>query len=193
MRWVVAAVAAFIGWGGEAAAVEFLQKGVVLAIGGPIRNGDQYLLRDYLARPEAGQIKLVYLSSTGGFIFPANEMARTIREKGYATVVDAARGQCSSACTGLFVAGTRRYYLNAGFADGDAKQRGGLGFHAGSSVGQAGRDYSGPGTAAMINMYYEMGVPGAASLMTGSEFRGVHRLSGKTALALGIATNLSLP
>lgn len=168
MRWVVAAVAAFIGWGGEAAAVEFLQKGVVLAIGGPIRNGDQYLLRDYLARPEAGQIKIVYLSSTGGFIFPANEMARTIREKGYATVVDAARGQCSSACTGLFVAGTRRYYLNAGFADGDA-------------------------TAAMINMYYEMGVPGAASLMTGSEFRGVHRLSGKTALALGIATNLSLP
>lgn len=193
MRWVVAAMAAFFGLGGEALAVEFLQKGIVLAIGGPIRNGDQHLLRDYLGRPEAGQIKVVYLSSVGGFIFPANEMARLIREKGYATVVDAARGQCSSACTGLFAAGTRRYYLNAGFSDGDAKQRGGLGFHAGSSVGRTGHDYSGAASAAMIAMYYEMGVPGAASLMTGSEFKGVHRLSGKTALSLGIATNLSLP
>lgn len=195
MREMLAAVCAVMLVAVPAAAVEISQRGAAAQISGPIKDGDQFKLRDFLARPEAAQIRTIYLDSPGGRIDPAREMARQIREKGYATAVDASRGRCESACTGLFVAGTRRLYLNAGAViDGDARTKRGLGFHEGNSPQSSGRKgYSGTATAGMVKIYYEMGVPGAASLITRSSFDSMFHISGQTALSLGIATALSGP
>ncbi len=193
-----AALLAGLGGGlmaGPAPAIEISQKGSVAAVSGPIRNGDEFILRDFLARPEARQIRVVSLNSPGGRILPAREMARMIRKAGLTTMVDAARGACESACTGLFVAGVRRHYLNAGaIPDGEGRRGAGLGFHEGNSNRSAGgRGYSGAATAEMTNIYYEMGVSGAAALVTRSAFDRMYRVSGPTALSLGIATSLSTP
>jgi hypothetical protein len=176
-------------------AVELSQKGPAALISGAIKDGDHFKLREFLARPEAAQIRTFYLDSPGGRIDPAREMARQIREKGYTTAVDAARGRCESACTGLFVAGTRRLYLNAGaISDGEGKIKRGLGFHEGNSSQRAGgRGYSGGATSGMVNIYYEMGVPGAASLVTKAAFNSMYHISAQTALSLGVATGLSGP
>ncbi len=67
----------------------------------------------------------------------------TFANAGLVTVVDASRDSCNSACTGLFAAGVRRLYLNAGFPDGAAVKTG-LGFHEGNAPQQSGgRGYSG--------------------------------------------------
>jgi hypothetical protein len=178
-----------------AKAIELTQKGSAALLSGAITDGDEFKLRDFLARPEAAQLHALYLDSPGGRVYAAREMARQIREKGYTTIVDAGRARCESACTGLFVAGTRRLYLNAGtIADGDAKTRRGLGFHEGNNLQSSGRKgYSGAASAGMVNIYYEMGVPGAASLITKAEFNAMHHVSARTALSLGIATALSGP
>lgn len=188
-----AVVAAILLACAPAKAIELAQKGTAALIRGPIKDGDEFKLRDFLGRPEAAQIRAVYLDSPGGRIYPAREMARQIRERGLMTVVDASRDRCESACTALFVSGTRRLYINAGaIADGDAKTKRGLGFHEGNVLHNTGRHgYSGAATAGMVNIYYEMGVPGAASLITKAEYNTMHHVSAQTALSLEIATALS--
>lgn len=195
MRGLVATACAVMLLGMPAKAIELSQKGAAVLVSGPINDGDQYKLRDFLAQPEAAQIRTIYLDSPGGCIDPAREMARQIREKGYTTVVDAGRGRCESACTGLFVAGTRRLYLNAGaIVDTEGKTKRGLGFHEGNAPqSSGGRGYSGGATSGMVNIYYEMGVPGAASLITKATFKSMYHISAQTALSLGIATGLSGP
>lgn len=177
---------------GQAAhAIEISHNGSTATLSGPIRDGDQFRLREFLATPEGRQVKMLRLTSPGGRVFPAREMARDIRSAGLVTIVDASRDSCNSACTGLFAAGVRRLYLNAGFEDGAAVKTG-LGFHEGNAPQQSGgRGYSGPATADMNNIYYEMGVPGAASLITKATFNRMYKISGQTALSLGIATSLS--
>ncbi|POR49686.1 hypothetical protein CYD53_111181 [Bosea psychrotolerans] len=176
-----------------ASAVEISQKGAMATLSGPINNGDEFLLRDFLTSPQGGQVKFIHLNSQGGRVLAAREMARHIRRAGLVTVVDASRALCNSACTALFTAGVRRHYLNATFADG-AGGRGGLGFHEGNSLQASGaRGYSGGAVAEMNNIYYEMGVPGAASLTTKAAFDRLYRISGQTALSLGIASSLSPP
>jgi hypothetical protein len=178
-----------------AQAIELSQRGAAIILQGKIKPGDEFILRGFLARTKPGQIKAVYLNSTGGFIFPAREMAREIRKAGLVTVVDAARSKCHSACTGLFVAGVRRHYINASaIADGDGTKTGGLGFHEGSAPSQRKvKDYSGRGTAGMINIYYEMGVPGAATVISRAPYTRIYTISGATALSMGIATSLAAP
>lgn len=195
MRRMLAALAVIGLACAPANAMDIGQKGSAALLSGPIKDGDEFKLRDFLARPEAAAIRVIYLDSPGGRIYPAREMARQIREKGLATVVDASRARCESACTGLFVAGTRRLYINAGaIGDGDARTKRGLGFHEGNVLHNTGRHgYSGAATSAMVNIYYEMGVPGAAALITKAEYNTMHHVSAQTALSLGIATALSGP
>jgi hypothetical protein len=178
-----------------AAAVELTQKGALLVISGDIRNGDEFALRDLLASPAGRQVRLVALHSPGGRVAAAHEMARSIRKAGLVTLVDGARAVCSSACTALFAAGVRRHYVNAGaIADGESKIPRGLGFHEGNSLQRSGsKGYSGAGTAGMIAIYYEMGVSGAVGLVSKASYDRIYRVSGPTAMALGIATSLSPP
>mgnify|MGYP001788763638 CR=1 FL=1 len=121
-------------------------------------------------------------------------LCRAIRNGGISTVVDGATAICASACTGLFVAGASRHYINScSIADGQQKARG-LGFHEGNSLGKTGqRDYSGGTTSEMINICYEMGVSGASSIATKAGFNGMYYISGQTAIATGVATSLSRP
>jgi hypothetical protein len=178
---------------GQANAIELSQRGSVATLTGGIRDGDEFILRDFLARPEASQIKVIYLHSPGGKVDPARVMARAIRATGLTTAVDGSKAFCNSACTGLFTAGVARHYINAPAADRDGGANLGIGFHEGNSVGQAGRGYSGGATAGMINTYYEMGVPGAAQVVTKAAFNKMHYVSGATAMSLGIATSLQRP
>jgi hypothetical protein len=174
-------------------AVELSQRGNAAYLTGGIMDGDEFKLRDFLARPEASQLKVIYLHSPGGKVNPARIMARAIRAAGLATVVDGSKTFCNSACTGLFTAGVTRHYLNPPAEDRDGGANRGIGFHEGNSVGQQGKGYSGNATAGMINTYYEMGVPGATKVVTKAAFNKMHYISGATAMSLGIATSLQRP
>jgi hypothetical protein len=178
-----------------AMAIQLSQSGNAATLSGPINDGDQFILRDFLARPEAAGLRAIYLHSPGGRVDPAREMARLIRAKGLATIVDASRHRCNSACTGLFTAGVTRHYVNAGgVRDAEGGPDRGIGFHEGNNRQSNGqRGYSGGATAQMINTYYEMGVPGAANLVTRSAFNSMFHISAQTAIENGVATSLSLP
>ncbi|MDQ0392799.1 hypothetical protein [Labrys monachus] len=176
-------------------ALQLSQNGSVLSMNGPIEAGDDRQLRLFLSRPGASQIKLVYLNSPGGMVYEAYKISEMIRAAGLSTVVDAGRASCASACTTVFVGGVRRYYLNAqSVVDGDTRNHG-LGFHQASNWGgrQGEQQYSYEGSSVMVATFNEMGVPGAAKLIDKAKFVGLYRVSGATAWALGIATDLKLP
>ncbi len=173
--------------------MELVARGDTIYLGGAIKPGDSIEFANFIKHAPKGSYHNVYLASGGGFIVEAIEIGRVIREAGFATIVDASKSFCASACTAIFASGIKRIYLNsAAIADGIPKGGcAGLGFHDGSNA--ASRDanhYSGEASALMINAYYEFGVPGAAQVISKSPPNNIFLLSGKTALALGIATAL---
>ena len=173
-----------------AKAINVSRSGDAILLRGPIKPGDEFKFRNFLAANPG--VKIVMLDSPGGFILPAREIARDIRKNRLDTGVDAGRAICNSACTGIFTGGVGRYYLNTqGLADGDTKRRG-LGFHQGNAFNATGfRAQSGTATADMINIYYEMGASGAADFVTKADWKSLHRISGATAIQHGIATGLT--
>ena len=176
----------------RAGAVELSVSGSSITISGSISPGDEYKFQEFLK--SAGRVTTVHLDSGGGNISTAGVMARLIRSQGLATMVDASRQKCASACTLLFAAGVRRYYLNAGSLTGGVvacQGFRGLGFHQGASPGHSGASrYSGEGTAEMIGLLYELGASRAASLIDNSAPDSVYRPSEQRALELGIATHI---
>lgn len=87
--------------------LKLLPDGRALSLVGGIRFG---LARD-LDRALAASpgIKTIYLTSPGGRLAAAEEAAEFITRRGLNTYVP---GECSSACTRVFVAGKRRTLLN---------------------------------------------------------------------------------
>jgi hypothetical protein len=181
-----------------AQAATFTQNGPIASLSGPITAGDDLRLNAFLHRPEAAQIRLLYLNSPGGMVYEAYKMSETVRASNLSTAVDASHAYCASACTALFVAGVRRYYLNAQtIVDGDPRQKRGLGFHEASDWGGGRfaitRRSSFEGNNIMAYVYREMGVPGASNLTERASYTGIYWVSGPTALSLSIATSLSKP
>jgi len=179
--------------GSSASAMELVAKGDMIFLVGEIKPGDSITFTHFVAQAPKGTYHYVYLASGGGFIVEAVDIGRVIRREGMATIVDASRSMCASACTAIFASGTQRFYLNSkAIADGKpTKGHVGLGFHDGSSsLSLEGNHYSGDASALMINAYYEFGVPKAADVITKASPDGIFVLSGQTALALGIATSL---
>ena len=177
--------------GPQAQAMDMSVRGGVAFLSGEIKPGDEFKLRALL---RDNKISVIELSSPGGFIAPATEMARDIRKAGLTTYVNAGKERCSSACTGLFVAGVRRHFVNSEGKDRLDGKAAGLGFHAGNSFDASGRRaQSGPATAHMIDLYYEMGAPAAADFSKNATSDGMFYISGATAMAKGIATSLSAP
>lgn len=175
------------------AAMEFEYRRPLVFAFGHIRNGDENAFKRLLAGLPQGEARGVVLSSGGGFVYAAGEIAREIRERGLATIVDAERLTCVSACTILFAGGVQRLYLNAGSVkDGVVSKAGrGLGFHEGSSaLSRDANGYSGNGTAMVIGYLHEFGVPGAAALATKAPPEAIYMVSGQTALQTGLATRL---
>ncbi len=64
--------------------IDIAQNGSTATLSGPIRDGDQFRLRDFWPRPRA-TVRMLRLTSPGGRIFPAREMARDIRNAGLVT------------------------------------------------------------------------------------------------------------
>ncbi len=180
--------------GASAHALEISRSGTTLYLSGSIHPGDDIAFRDAVA---SAPTRVIMLNSTGGFVKTAGEMGRLIRKQGLTTVIDAAQAECVSACTLLFASGTTRLYLNAGgLSDGPMALRGftGLGYHEGSNaLSLDSNHYSGPGTAYMIDYYYEFGSSQAAKLITKAPPNLLYRVSGPTAVALGLATGTGRP
>jgi hypothetical protein len=51
----------------------------------------------------------------------------------------------------------------------------------------------GAGMQGVINMYYELGSPAAATLANQAAFTQLNKINSRTALSLGIATSVSRP
>ena len=180
------ALGVFLSLGAHAG--EIRASGRIITISGEIVPGDQFKFRDLLKETGAAAIRL---NSPGGDIYTAGEIARQIRAARSSTIVDAARDSCISACTILFAGGQRRLYLNAERV-GESSDPGdfrGLGFHQANHPDQAGPGrYSGEGTAQMKSLYYEFGVPNAATLAKNASPDEVFLITGREAVAMGIAT-----
>lgn len=178
-----------------ACALEIGGKGALVLLAGPIKPGDSSRFRDFLKAAPAGRYHAVALASGGGVIIEAVEIARIIRAEHMATVVDAERFLCASACTILFAGGTERFYINAGrIVDGSNQRRTGLGFHDGNNaLSLDAHHYSGRASGLVIDAYYEFGIPAAAQLVSRAAPNQLYIVSGETALRLGIATRLTFP
>jgi hypothetical protein len=179
-----------------AQACELSLAGKVLKLSGRILLGDQYVFRDFIQKLGDARIAAIRLESPGGSISAAAEIGRMVRAQKLTTVVDASSAACASSCTIIFVSGVERVYLNAPSGGGLLRQHGfrGLGFHQGSVHGAPfGPSYSGEGTAQMMALYQEFGVPNAASLVDKAPPEAIYGLSREQALALGIATRTSWP
>jgi hypothetical protein len=178
-----------------AVALDFALRGNAVHISGPVKLGDNAKFDEFMGQPGAANARVFHVNSPGGSIGNALHIARAIRKRGGTTVADG-RSICESACTVMFAGGVNRHYVNAGgLQDRLGGARGGLGFHEGNNANAdgRGRQYSGGGTAAMINAYYEFGIGGAAQFATKAGFKAMYRISGPTALSSGVATSLSPP
>lgn len=164
-----------------------------------LRPGDEEAVQDFLDRPRAQPLRIIYLDSRGGNPQVGVAIGRMIRERGLDTGFHAGRGRCVSACTSIFLGGVHRYYLGGeGIADG-AGTRLGLGFHPPRNPQ--------PGNEEMVNGYYqEMGVPGASGLryrlypresldegFDGPGKRTLFFAGSRTAVRAGVATGTSVP
>ena len=157
--------------------------------------GDEEVFAEFLSRPRAQKLRVLWLSSPGGTVLSALAIGRQVRKAQLITAVDANAAYCDSACTLVFVAGARRHYVNGqGVMEGQASLSG-LGFHGsfqrGNAINPAMR--SEKGTREMTQHYRAMGVPGAADLMQRAAISTLYRPNGATAMRLRIATSLGAP
>ena len=177
-------------------AMELSRSGNNVYLTGSIKPGDQISFIDFINLPQNASDKNVYLNSGGGSVIAAIDIARHIRSKHLSTVVDGRIGRCSSACTALFGSGVHRHYVNSGNVRDGVQDFGGsgLGFHqAKSGLSGANASFSGAGTGMIIGIYHEMGIGNASDLADRAPPDRIYRLSGQTALAMGIATSLGYP
>jgi hypothetical protein len=167
----------------SAAAMQLQRGGDTLFLTGRIRAGDDQRFEQAVADSSVRQLEL---NVAGGDMRPTAVIARRVRALRLATIVDASRASCNSACSTIFAAGIRRYYVNAdGIRDGlGGKNDRGLGFHQATHAG---------GTATEMTLFREMGVPAGADLVMRSPNETMFFISGPTALSRGIATDLARP
>jgi hypothetical protein len=160
-----------------------------------IMPGDAITLSEFLSRPRAEPLRIIYLDSKGGKTIVALRMAKMIHDQGLDTAFHVGRAHCASECTTLFAGGIHRYYIGgADVRDGVGTRRG-LGFHPSNGS---------PALEDRVNDFYQQaGVPGAAQLRyrlypreTINPTLGRRKMffaSGRTATQAGVATSLSEP
>ncbi len=179
-----------------ASAIVLIERGNGHAeLRGRFDTDDEKVFQEFLARPRAQRIRVLWLHSPGGILSSGLAIGRIVRRSGIATAVDGAKAYCDSACTLVFVAGARRHYVNGqGVMEGQASLTG-LGFHGsftrGNAINPAMR--SDRGTREMTAFYRAMGVSGAVDLMQRAAISTLYRPNGATALRLRIATTLVAP
>lgn len=184
--------------------VEFRERGSVgYLISHRLRPGDEEAVQEFLDRPRATPLRVVYLDSRGGQPRVGMAIGQMIRERGLDTGFHVGGGRkCVSACTAMFLGGVHRYYLGAnGVRDGVETQVG-LAFHTPRHPTAEGED-------TMTEYYRSMGAPGAAALRyhnypreaLDQPFEGVgprgrrpmYFTGARTAVQSGVATSTSAP
>jgi hypothetical protein len=182
---------------GAAHALYMSESNGIATLQGAITDDDPAKFKEFLAQPRTVPLRVINLSSSGGRVDAGISIARQVRQAKLTTVVDAASATCDSACTYIFVAGTRRHYLNSDYvSEGLSGGRAGLGFHpAHRKSGSARIDSTSSevGSSRARQHYAAMGTPRAAELMDKAAFNTLYRIGGQTALSLKIATSLSAP
>lgn len=190
------AAAAILPGSHPAAAIFLNDRGNGVAeLRGRFNQGDEKVFAEFLARPRARKIRVLWLDSHGGVVTAGIEIGKAVRRARIATAVDAQRAACDSACTLVFVAGVRRHYAGGQNVFEGHSSLSGLGFHGSSIRGNARRltMKSDRGTQRMRVFYHAMGTPGANDLMQRAAINTLFRPSGMTALRLRIATSLAAP
>src|SRR5450432_3404888 len=92
--------------------VQLTERGPVAFLkSNTIHPGDAEVLQEFLDRPRAQPLRIIYLDSRGGRTTEALQMAQMIHQRGLDTAFDVARAHCASECTTLFVSGIHRYYI----------------------------------------------------------------------------------
>lgn len=167
--------------------------GPLATLRGDIEAGDASGLRALLAaHPE---IRVLALDSPGGGVRAGMALGDLVRSARLATVVDADRASCDSACTLVFAAGVSRHYLNAERLRAGTSGLYGLGYHRARAVGSRVEPpkLSMEGEALAARYYRRMGSPGAVAMMARGTITSLYRPDAQTALRLGLATSLSPP
>ena len=162
---------------------------------GSFDPGDEVRFQEFLSRPRATPLRVIYLNSYGGNLKAGVEIGRMVRRAGLATAVFADRNVCDSACTLVFAGGVRRHNINGHTVHEGLTSMMGLGFHPAHMRGNSIRPsmLSDKGTEQVRAFYVEMGMPRAADLMMKAAINSMYRPSGKTTLDTRIATSLSAP
>jgi TPR repeat protein len=111
---------------------ELVEGGSVITIIGPLQESDIKKFRDVAVPLEKA---LVLLKSNGGPLQAAIEIGRSLRLKGFSTMVD--ENACLSACALIWLSGERRFMGN------NAK----IGFHAAYKLGDNGPEILGSSNA----------------------------------------------
>jgi hypothetical protein len=162
-------------------------------IRGAIERGDaeafQRLLKD---NPGA---RVVALDGPGGALREAISIAEAVRKARLATVVDAARVSCDSACTLIFAGGVSRHYLNAADLAEGVGGHYGLGYHSSYNRGDRVTPpiKSEEGVRLMDAFYARMGSGGASVLARRASISTLWRPNVATALKLRLATSAQPP
>ncbi|MET0606870.1 MAG: hypothetical protein ABWZ80_10460 [Beijerinckiaceae bacterium] len=180
---------------GPASAVTLSENGAVAHLQGTFENGDDEAFEQFLLRPRAQRLRVLYLYSYGGKIAPAARIAEMVRRAGMTTAVDATRAVCDSACTLVFAAGVRRHYVGGDQVFEGTSSRTGLGYHpARRQVNMVeGSHLSEGGSNVLKAVYARMGSHAAAEMLSRASINTVYRPSGATALKLKLATSLAAP
>lgn len=178
---------------GRVAAAWFYPGDGELLLRGAIEQGDDARLAAQLkARPD---LRVLRLDSYGGSVKGAIALGEAVRRARLATVVDAARDVCDSACTMIFAAGATRHYLHAGDLREGLSGLAGLGYHRSYLRGDRTQPpmLSAEGERLMIGYYRRMGAAAAVTLSRRGTISSFWRPNGATALRLGLATSLAPP
>ena len=131
---------------GPPASISVIKNGTALLIAGELREGSAEVLASAMTRFPA--VTSITLDSKGGLLKKANLLAKSISQYHLDTYV---QGECSSACTFVFLAGRRRCVA------GGAR----IGFHAASYVRDLSRRTSRSLADYERHLYVRAGLPEA--------------------------------
>ena len=152
----------------------------IITIQGAITLGDENRFRRLALNSNDA---IVFLDSPGGLVFPALEIGKMIRVRGFSTAVQDAK--CNSACAFIWLAGSPRVMNNAAT----------IGFHAPYVDGKNGKKISTAVQGARIGAYlatlgFSEDVVSFAVTGSAEEVRWLNK---KTADRLGISVSFTTP
>lgn len=168
-----------------------------IVLKGGICPGDDKKFQTFLTTVDKS-IRTITLTSGGGNGEAAQAMGVIIREGGYNTYVDASN-KCASACTHIFAAGNKRYYVGANDIVTGVEAARGLGYHYPNSrhtdETDADKDkgFNAMTVPYLNKMLSPEGAKKVVALMSGNRTTKVTWLNGEEALRAGIATALVAP